>query len=314
MEHGKSRRHAVLLAAALLISAAAQVQAEGVAGRLIERLHRPALPTAEAAADTTPPTLTLFDAGTTWSMNRGAAPLSVAVKATDDLSGLSHILIEAVGPGGQSLFALGAFDYPVLSVSRRVPMNTLFAGRLLQPGAWSIVRVRLVDVAGRPRKLEGAALAALGNTAFSVVNPGSYDDVAPTLVSGQVLTAAVSLSATAKGTSQAAFVGMKLGVADTGASAVAGIATVHAAFCLADESRCIDILQATPLGGAPTSATVTIGRQVAAALGDQPGDYVLYEVILVDHAGNARTLLNTAFGGSTDFSALMVNTTIKLTP
>lgn len=96
MEHGKSRRHAVLLAAALLISAAAQVQAEGVAGRLIERLHRPALPTAEAAADTTPPTLTLFDAGTTWSMNRGAAPLSVAVKATDDLSGLSHSLYEVI--------------------------------------------------------------------------------------------------------------------------------------------------------------------------------------------------------------------------
>lgn len=304
----------VTMLAAMALCASTALRAEGPAGRLIERLHRPMPASAAAAADTTPPSLTVFDAGTTWSMNRGAAPLSVLVKGTDDLSGLSHVLIESVGPSGQSLFALGEFDYPALSVSRRVPLNTLFAGRMLEPGAWTIVRVRLVDLAGHPRKVEGAALAALGNTAFTVVNSGTMDNVAPTLVSAQLLTSAVSLSGAAKGTTQAPFLGVKLGVADSGATAVAGIATAHAAFCLADESRCIDLVQSTPLGGASTSASITLGRQVAAMLGQAPGDYVLYEVVLVDHAGNARQLLSTAFGGTTDFGALMGNTTIKLSP
>lgn len=315
--HRSGQLQSALLAAALFACGAAQ--ADAAAGRLIERLHgaRPAQPAAadaSAVADITPPTLTQFDAGTTWSMNRGAAPLSVLVKGTDDLSGLSDILIESVGPSGQSLYSYGAFDYPALSVSRRVPMDSFFAGRLLEPGVWTIVRARLVDLAGHPRKVEGAALAALGNTSFTVVNPGSFDNVAPTLVSAQLLTSAVSLSGTAKGTTMAPFVGLKLGAADTGATAVAGVATVHAAFCLADESRCIDILQTTPLGGAPTSATVTIGRQVSAAFGDAPGTYLLYEVILIDHAGNARSLLSTAFGGTTDFGALMGKTTITVTP
>jgi hypothetical protein len=81
--------------------------AEGAAIRLIERIHHatPAgVAEAAAVADTTPPTLTVFDAGPTWSMNRGAVPLSNLVKCTDDRSGLSHILVQTVGPSGQSLF------------------------------------------------------------------------------------------------------------------------------------------------------------------------------------------------------------------
>ncbi len=303
--------------AVLALGGCAVAFAEGGAGRLIDRMHL-ALPVAAAApaaaADTTPPTLTLFDAGTTWSMNRGAVPLNIFVKGTDDLSGLSHILIQAVGPSGQSLFSLGNFDYPGLSASRRVPLNTLYAGRLLEPGAWTVVRARLVDLAGNPRKVEGAALAALGNTAFTVVNAGTFDNVAPTLVSGKLLTTSVSLSGTAKGTTQAPFAGLQLSVADTGASAVAGVATAHAAFCLADESRCLDLLQTTPLGGGAASATVTIGTQVSAVLGHVPGEYLLYEVVLVDHAGNAREVLSTVFGGSTDFSTLFTNTKITLKP
>jgi hypothetical protein len=316
-------RRSSLLRAALLTAAlggSAAVHAEGAAGRLIERMHRAgpagaALQDAAAVADTTPPTLTQFAAGTTWSMNRGAVPLSVLVKGSDDLSGLSHILIQAVGPSGQGLAAYASFDYPVKSVSRRVSMSTpFFAGRLLEPGAWTIVKARFVDQAGNPRKVEGSALAALGNTAFTVVNTGTFDNVAPTLTSAQLLTSAVSLSGTAKGTTKAPFVGLKLGVADSGATGTAGIASVHAAFCLADESRCLDMLQSAPLGGNAPSATITIGQQVSPALGHVPGEYLLYELNLIDHAGNIRNLLSTAFGGTTDFGALMGNTKITLTP
>ena len=305
---------AALLTAALGVDAGAH--AEGSAGRLIERVHLAGpVAAADAVADTTPPTLTQFASGTTWSMNAGAVPLSVLVKGTDDLSGLSHILIQAVGPSGQGLAAYASFDYPVKSVSRRVSMSTpFFAGRLLEPGPWTIVKARFVDLAGNPRKVEGAALAALGNTAFTVVNPGTFDNVAPTLTSAQLLTSSVSLSATAKGTTKAPFIGVKLGVTDSGASATAGIASVHAAFCLADESRCLDMLQSAPLGGNAKSATITIGQQVSGTLGHVPGEYLLYEVNLIDHAGNIRNLLSTAFGGTTDFGALMGNTKISLTP
>lgn len=313
MSHSNILRSAFV--AAWVLGASVLVQAEGAAGRLVERMGRTAPAAAGAAADTTPPALTLFDAGATWSMNRGAVPLSVLVKGTDDLSGLSHILIQAVGPSGQDMAIYASFDYPVKSLSRRVSMSTpFFAGRLLEPGPWTIVKARLVDWAGNPRKVEGSALTALGNTAFTVVNTGAFDNVAPTLTSAQLLTSSVSLSGTAKGTTQAPFVGIKLGVADSGASAVAGIASVHASFCLADESRCLDLLQSTALGGNAASATITIGRQVSSVLGHVPGEYRLYEIHLVDHAGNLRSLLSTEFGGTTDFGALMGNTRITLTP
>jgi hypothetical protein len=118
----------------------------------------------------------------------------------------------------------------------------------------------------------------------------------------------------AKGTTQAPFVGLKMTVAESGASGVAGIASVHAAFCLADESRCLDLMQSAPLGGAATSATVTVSRQVSTVLGQVPGEYLLYEIVLVDRAGNARELLSTVFGGSTDFGSLFPGTTLTLKP
>jgi hypothetical protein len=49
-------------------------------------------------------------------------------------------------------------------------------------------------------------------------------------------------------------------------------------------------------------------------LGQVPGEHFLYEVVLWDQAGNARELLGTAFGGSTDFGALFPTTKISLVP
>jgi hypothetical protein len=53
---------------------------------------------------------------------------------------------------------------------------------------------------------------------------------------------------------------------------------------------------------------------VSTALGHVPGEYLLYEIVLVDHAGNARELLSTAFGGTTDFGSLFPSTTLTLKP
>jgi hypothetical protein len=259
--------------------------------------------------------LTAFDALPTFNVAKASPPFSVLIKATDDLSGVDHLLFTAVGPSGQRIPVLVNADYPATSFSRRVGIGWgLYSGRLLQPGTWTIDQARLVDLARNHSKYNQAALAALGNTSFTVVNNGPYDAVAPTLTGGQVLTPVVSLSAPARGTTnQAPFVGAKVTLADTGSTAVAGVAAAGVTFCLADESRCLDLM-ANPNASALATGTLIAGLQVSAVVGQMPGEYLLYEVVVIDQAGNMRELLSTVFGGTIDFSALFPTTKITLTP
>jgi hypothetical protein len=267
-----------------------------------------------AAVDLTPPTLTTFDAGTTLNVSKATPLFSVLIKATDDLSGVRDILFLATGPSGQRIFVDTRADYPTTSFVRRVGFTSFYAGRLLQPGVWRIDEARVEDLVGNPGKYNQTALAALGNTTFTVVNTGAYDAVAPTLTSGQILTPTVSLSATAKGTTnQAPFVGVKVTAADTGSTAVAGMAGAAAAFCIAGNNPCLE-LWASPTGGSQATGTFVVGAQVSAVLGHVPGEYQLYEVVLWDQAGNTRELVSKDYGGTTDFSTLFPTTKITLKP
>lgn len=270
---------------------------------------------AAAAADVTEPALTTFDAGTTFNVNKATPLFSILIKGTDDLSGIRDAGYFATGPSGQRIFGSVLSDYPATAFNRRGSFTSLYSARLLQPGTWTIDKAGVEDVAGNNRGYDQAELAALGNTSFTVVNSGGYDAVAPTLTSGQILTPAVSVSASAKGApNQAAFVGVKLTAADTGSTAVAGLAGAHAAFCLADESRCLDLFTSTPNGGSQPTGSFTLGMQVSPVLGMVPGDYLLYGVAIWDQAGNFQFLLSTTFGGPTDFSALFPTTKITLKP
>ncbi len=269
---------------------------------------------APTALDVTPPVLTAFDAGTVLNVTKASPPFSVQVKASDDLSGVRTILFWTSGPSGQRIPALVELAYPVKSHDGRVGYGTLFAGRLLQPGVWTIDEARVEDVAGNHAEYDHAALAALGNTSFTVVNKGSHDTAAPSVGSGQVLTPVVSLSSAAKGTAGLApFVGIKVLASDTGDTALAGLAGAEAAFCINGDNPCIE-LRATPLGGAQASATLYLGTQVATALGHVPGEYELCELGVWDQAGNTIVLDSVACGGSTDFSLLFPTTKITLTP
>lgn len=271
---------------------------------------------AAAALDLTPPVLTAFDAGTVLNVAKATPPFSVRVKASDDLSGVRTILFWATGPSGQRIPALVELAYPAKNHDGQVGWGGLFAGRLLQPGTWTIDEARVEDLAGNHAEYDHAALAALGNATFTVVNKGKHDAAAPGIGigSGQVLTPLVSLSGLAKGTAnQAPFVGIKVLASDLGSTALAGLAGAEAAFCIAGNNPCIE-LRATPLGGAQASATLYLGAQVASALGHLPGTYELCELGVWDQAGNATVLDSVACGGSTDFSLYFPSTTITLAP
>lgn len=273
-----------------------------------------AQPLQGGALDVTPPTLTQFSAGTKLDLNKAAAPFKIVIKGTDDLSGLKSVGYQATGPSGQVIS--GAIDtaFPALSYGG----NGGFAGgsQFLEKGAWKVTYAFGFDWAGNFFNLNEAALALLGNTSFTVSNPGGFDLVKPTLLTGSgLITPTVSLSAVAKGTaSEDPSIGLKVKVSDAGNTAVAGVKSVSAIMCqLADPSTCLYPAGYTSATGM-TSTTITIKQQVSAARGNVPGDYTLQSVTVMDHAGNFTSYTSTLFGGSTDFSTLFSATVIKLNP
>lgn len=101
--------------------------------------------------------------------------------------------------------------------------------------------------------------SALGNTTFTVVNPGAYDAVAPTFASGQVLTPTVSLSAIARGTAnQAPFIGVRVVAADAGSTAVAGVAGEYelCELILWGQAGNVQVLASAACGGSTDFSTL----------------------------------------------------------
>lgn len=264
--------------------------------------------------DVTGPVLTGFNAQTTLNLDKPATPFKVAVKATDDLSGVTSTTFYAWGPRGlegQQVILIGA-GYPSKGFSVAAGIGNL--NRMLEPGTWKFSWGYAYDAAGNYSYFDEATLDALGNTTFTVVNSGGHDIAAPTLVSGEIMTPAISLSTVVPGTtSTLPYVKIKVGTADTGNSAVAGVGTVAATFCKLDAPAvCLNTAAASFARG-QAKATLHVGAQLSA--GTATGTYELYTVDMVDHAANGSTYTSTAFGGTTDFSTYFPGgTTIKIRP
>jgi hypothetical protein len=133
-------------------------------------------------ADVTGPVLTAFNAPTALNVGKAAAPFKVAVKATDDLSGVQYLYFYANAPGGQYFTLYAYANFPATVVSLSAGHSNL--NRLLEPGAWKIKYGYGYDVAGNYSYFDEAALDALGNTSFTVVNNLGYDVVKPVLTGG----------------------------------------------------------------------------------------------------------------------------------
>ena len=125
------------------------------------------------------------------------------------------------------------------------------------------------------------------------------DNTAPVLTSATILTPSVS---TAGGNSVT--VGVKVVASDAGNPAATGVQQAELYFCLLDGSNCFSMVQNDSVEGR-TSTTLMPAVGVASP-GYAPGDYYLYYVHLTDWAGNQSFAVGTEFGGTTDFSKLMV--------
>ena len=265
--------------------------------------------------DTQGPVITGFNAPATLNVSRPEAPFRVAVKATDDLSGIDYCSFQAFNASGQMLTIFANAGYPRVNLSVTAGHQGEVS-RLLVPGAWRFTFGWCRDVADNYGIAEGAALDALGNTAFTV-SSGGYDLQAPTLTAGKIVTGSVSLSSTAPGTTSIPpSVGVRLDVADTTESVLSGVERAIASFCLASSpGTCITQVTGYMDGTGAATASLTAGSRINPA-GLVPGDYLLKDVVVRDHAGNSRTYLSTLFGGDTDFTPLFAGVAprIKLKP
>ena len=264
--------------------------------------------------DVTGPVLTAFNVPTTLNLAKSAAPFKVALKATDDLSGVLRVYFFAEGPSGQTLTLYASSGFPLASFALPAGISSL--SRLIEPGTWNVTYGYGYDAAGNVSYFDQPALQALGNTSFAVVNNGGYDKLNPTLVDGKILTPTVSLSAFAPGTSsEPPYVQVKVNATDPGDTAVAGLKQVVLYFCkVAKPDVCI-YPSASTYATAQGTMSFFAGTQVSAANGTVTGTYELAYVNIYDHADNATALVGTKFGGPTNFSTLFPSgTTIKVQP
>lgn len=281
--------------------------------RLIEWQQRQRSMDADATLDVAAPVFTSFNSASTLNLSKAAAPFKFVVKATDDLSGVPSVYAQARGPSGQTIYGYAYGSHPVTNFVASGGFSEV--SRLLEPGTWKFVYAYGFDVAGNYFEADETELAALGNTSFTVVNKSGHDLAPPALASGKIMTASVSLSAHAPGTSgQSPSVGVKLTATDVGNTALSGVRQAYVYLCqLADPSKCIYLYGYVNATGLAT-ATFSVTAQVSGSQGNVPGDYELKAVYVFDFAGNSTTLLSNKFGGSVDFAALFPTTVIKLKP
>lgn len=261
--------------------------------------------------DTTPPVLTKFSAARSVDVSRPAAAALATISATDDLSGISGFLAMAIGPSGQTVL-LTAYPRAATKYSGTVGQGYTLTG-FEEPGSYTFTYANLHDVAGNSTYISQAQLVALGGrTGFTLMNRNGFDRTAPQLVKGKIVTSVASLSATHPGTTQPMQLRVNLDLTDAGDSALSGLDTANAEFCLADESQCFHVFshREPPRRAA---ATVTLARHLELGY-HQPGEYHLRSLGARDYAGNWLYLVGTAFGGTTDFSTTFASTTITIRP
>ena len=259
--------------------------------------------------DTTPPHLTSFSVAASVDASVSTHQLQVEMTLVDELSGVDWAQLHAISPSGQEIWS----DVPhVTGAKRREARTGLHFLPFAEAGTWQVTEVIGRDVAGNFFFYNQTQLAALGPNTFQVVNPKS-DLVAPTLSGGKVLTSSVSLSQPAKGTlAEWPLLRLQLRVADTGSPGRSGANLANVFMCLPDGSSCFSLVSdPSTLFGLDRDTLIAHARLTPDTL---PGVYVVRAVDLFDHAGNARVYLSTAFGGSTDFDALLSPSTIDVTP
>ncbi len=153
------------------------------------------------------------------------------------------------------------------------------------------------------RHYDTAALAALGNNQFTVINPNASESTPPSLKAGKILTPVVARSTPPRGEYpyNYARVGLELRAADQGSPKASGLDYAFATLCMADGWTCIYMNGHTMTPGIKVGKLVlgtNISEYTAA------GEYHLENVQLLDRQGNGdfldryNTDFDALFGGS----------------
>ncbi|MFZ2987728.1 hypothetical protein [Ideonella sp.] len=274
---------------------------------------------AQAALDTQPPKLTSFGVSGSVDASRTGQFVSVKLGASDNLSGVYYYIIELRSPAGAIIRQEGYNTSLSKNYSTTVAigypryMNIEFSeqfGRWSEPGTWSVDSIDLRDLAGNAKVYDKAALAALGNTDFLVVN-AKPDAMAPTLLSGVINTPNLSLSTPPAGLPAGAspMAVLTISAEDSGATTNSGLDVYSAQFCKLpfNGSECADEFGLTGTTGTPIKTPSSLKMSGRLVRNDgtpvTPGTYVLSVITLQDIASNASAWVSTAVGGSVDFNA-----------
>jgi hypothetical protein len=253
---------------------------------------------AGGALDNTPPVLAKFALeGSVDAQQQGAAAIA-DMTLTDDLSGIQFVTLTLSSPSG----AQSATLYNILSSGARKYAGRFAVGsqdlldfggrftRFSEPGTWTATSMLVADVNGNIAIYGGSDLAALGNATVEVKNEGGYDVTPPAVASGQIVTRQVSLSRPPAGTAAgtAPFIDAALVVTDAGNGAVAGPLVASMSFCLPDQwGDCQDTIELDGTADATHLAKTTLRMSASPRPGQLTGKYGLYQVFVLDAAGNA---------------------------
>jgi hypothetical protein len=223
--------------------------------------------------------------------------LVVELFATDNLVGVQSAEVTVRSADGQySRSDFRSVSFPRGRATLSVPL-TFWADSV--SGEWLLSSVTLTDANDNARFYDAAALAALGNTSFQVVNRVRTDGIEPEFTGGAILTRTVSRGAPPRGEfpHSLARVGVSLTATDSGVSKISGLSRGYATLCMEGGWPCIYVAgEAERLGKA--AGTLVLGNVVSrdAAV----GRYTVESVELMDVQGNTRYL----YSWDVDFNAL----------
>ncbi len=287
---------------------------------------------AQAQLDTKPPRLTAFEVSGAVDAARSGQGVTVSFTANDNLSGVYYYVITLKSPNGQQVVQEGLNAAASLSFRTKVALgypryaNIEFGehfGRWSDPGVWWVESLDVRDAAGNAKVYDRAALAALGNTEFTLTNTRA-DSTPPTLLSGVLETRSVSLAVPYKGTAnKPPMVFARITAQDAGNPSAAGLDVYSAYFCKLPfaNNRCDDAFGIVGLTGTPVVAATSLvmsdsvvsARYAPATV--KPGVYYLMSITLSDVAGNSSSYLGNEFGGDVDWATFFpTGSTVTVNP
>jgi hypothetical protein len=247
--------------------------------------------------DVTPPVLTSFHVTPPADTSAPLAQIRIDVQASDNLSGVTYLMLTIAGPHGQEMFVGASPGLPAKQTTQSLALDV---SAYTEPGVWTVMYATVSDAAGNYQDYYDPQIGQIGDASFTLVNSHAKlaDYTSPVVTQGVVVTPTLSASGTLKGTNEPLIAAIDMTVKDGNA----GVANVSGTWCLADMSSCLYMNGGYDYLRGDTKKTLRLWSGIGGA---PAGDYLPYQVFVSDHAYNYTTYQGADFGGTSDFSTLM---------